>query len=182
METERLIIRGAKSDDASDIYKIRNSEYVLKYNAMKALTFEEVMEEVVKDSASSDAFYLELKETESVIGTIYLEQDTLRYGVNSLGLSYYLCEDYSSKGYMTEALRKILQYVFEERGAEVLTVRAFKDNVASIRLIEKLGFTYEGCLRKCVKGYQDIIYDDMVFSMLKEEYYAITKPADDINV
>lgn len=172
MDTERLIIRRANSDDSADICKIRNSEFVLKYNAMKVIAFEQVMEEVAKASISEDVFYLELKATGKVIGAIFLEEDNLRYEVDSLCLSYYLGEEYVSLGYMTEALRKILQHAFEDRGIEVLTVRVFKENTASIKLIEKLGFVYEGCLRKCVKGYQSIIYDDMVYSMLKEEYFS----------
>ena len=39
----------------------------------------------------------------------------------------------------------------------------------SCALIEGLGFEREGVLRKCVKGYQDVIYDDIVYSLLKED-------------
>ena len=90
--------------------------------------------------------------------------------MNSLTISYYLGEEYASKGYMTEALREIIRFTFEDRKAEVLSVRVFKENIASRRLVEKLGFVYEGCIRKCVKAYGDIVYDDMIYSILKEEY------------
>ncbi len=172
METDRLILRGLQPGDEKHIFEIRNSDYVMKYNAMKPSTMEELQEEIKKEMESEDTYCMVLKETNEFIGMIFLSQDSLRYRVNALCLSYYLGEQYASKGYMTEALREIIRYVFEDRGVDVLSVRAFKANEASIRLIEKLGFVYEGCIRRCVKGYQDIIYDDMVYSILKEEYNA----------
>lgn len=172
MKTERLILRVAKPGDEEDLFEIRNSEYVLKYNCMKLITKEMLQEQLVKDMESEDTYCIELRESGKVIGKVDIDPDTLRYGVNALGLSYYLGEVYSSKGYMTEALKEIIRYVFEERQVEVLSVRLFKDNGASGRLAEKLGFTYEGCIRRGVKGYNDIIYDDMIYSLLKEEYEA----------
>ena len=172
METERLLLRGLLLGDEEDLFEIRNSEYVLKYNCMKKTTMEQFQEQVTKDMESKDIHCIVLKESGKVIGMIDLEPDGLRYGVNSLVISYYLGEQYASKGYMTEALREMLRYVFEEIGSDVLAVRAFKDNEASGKLIEKLGFIYEGCIRRGVKGYQDIIYDDMIYSMLREEYEA----------
>ena len=170
METERLILRAARPQDAEELYELRNSEYILQYNCMSKVTMEELQESIAKDMESDNAFYIELKENKKVIGVIDLDQDNLRYKVNSLSISYYLGEEYASRGYMTEALREIIRYTFEERRAEVLSVRVFKDNMASRRLVEKLGFVSEGCIRRCVKAYGDIIYDDMIYSILKEEY------------
>ncbi|MDF2905625.1 MAG: hypothetical protein K0R34_946 [Herbinix sp.] len=170
METERLLLRVAQPGDENDLYEIRNSEYVLKYNCMKKITMEQLQEQIMKDMESNDTYCIVLKENDKVIGKVDIDPDTLRYGVNALGISYYLGEQYASKGYMTEALREVIRYAFEERSVDVLSVRAFKDNEASTRLIEKLGFIQEGCIRRGVKGYQDIVYDDMIFSILREEY------------
>jgi ribosomal-protein-alanine N-acetyltransferase len=170
METERLIIRNALCGDETDLYEIRNSEFVLRYNCMKKITKEQLGEQIAKDMESDRVFHIVLKETGKVIGNIDLDTDTLRYGVNALSLSYYLGEEYGSRGYMTEALREMIRYVFEERQAEVLSVRVFKGNTASGRLVEKLGFVNEGCIRSCVKGYDEMIHDDMIYSMLKREY------------
>ncbi len=169
METNRLIIRNAKISDVDDIFEMRNSEFVLKYNAMKVLTYEQMSAQVCKDVDSSNSFCLELKETGKVIGKIDLDEDSLRYGVNSLCISYYLNENYASKGYMFEALNEVIRHVFEDRKIDVLSVRVFKENNASRLLVEKLGFKYEGCIRMCVKGYNNVVYDDLIFSMIKDE-------------
>jgi [ribosomal protein S5]-alanine N-acetyltransferase len=172
METERLILRGAQPGDDERLFELRNSEYVLRYNCMQKVTKEQWKEQVTKYAESQDVFCIQRKEDGRVIGMIDLDPDSLRYGVNALCLSYYLGEEYANKGYMSEALREMIRYAFEERSAEVLTVRAFKDNTASIKLIEKLGFIHEGCLRNGVKGYGDIIHDDMIYSILREDYLA----------
>ncbi len=172
METERLLLRGSQLGDEEDLFEIRNSEFVLKYNCMKKITLEQLQDQVKKDMESKDTFCIVQKESGKVIGKVDIDQDSLRYGVNALGISYYLGEQYTSKGFMTEALREIIRYAFEERFVEVLSVRVFRDNRASRRLVEKLGFVNDGCIRRCVKGYQDIIYDDMIYSMLREEYEA----------
>lgn len=170
METERLILRYAKLGDENEIYELRNSEYVLKYNCMSKVTMEQLREQVKKDMTSDHVFYMETIEDHRVIGIIDLHEDSLRYGVNSLCFSYYLAQEYASKGYMSEALREMLRYCFKERKTEVVSVRVFKENMASRRLVEKLGFINEGCIRRCVKGYQGILYDDLIYSILKEEY------------
>jgi ribosomal-protein-alanine N-acetyltransferase len=172
METERLILRGVQPGDEKDLFEIRNDEFVLRYNCMKPITMSELQEQIRKDMVSENIFCIVLKECNRVIGMIDIDPDSLRYGVNALGLSYYLGEAYSAKGYMTEALREIIRYIFEERMAEVISIRVFKDNMGSRKLAEKLGFINEGCIRRAVKGYKDIIYDDMIYSLLKEEYEA----------
>ena len=170
MDTERLLLRGIQPGDEEDLFEIRNSEYILKYNCMKKITMEQLQEQIRKDMENKDIFCIVLKENNKVIGMVDIGQDTLRYGVNSQGISYYLGEQYASKGYMTEALREIIRHAFEEKSLDVLSVRAFKDNEASRRLIEKLGFEYEGCIRRGVKGYQDIVHDDMIYSILRQDY------------
>jgi len=175
VETERLILRAPKPGDEEEFLAIRNSEFVLKYNCMPKVTIEELLEKTTEKMEEGEVFYLELKENGKVIGFIGLNPDTLRYRVNSICISYYLGEDYSRKGYMTEALEEIIRYVFEEKQVDVLSARVFKENIASRRLVEKLGFVNEGCIRRCVKAYQDIIYDDMVYSILREEYEARRK-------
>lgn len=170
IETDRLILRNAKPEDAAELLEIRNSEFVMQYNCMKVFTPDDAAKEIEKDALSDKMIYMELKETGALIGIISLDDDTLRHRVNSLTLAYYLGENYASKGYMTEALRDVVEYAFEELGVEVLAARVFSENEASLKLIKGLGFKHEGTLRHCVKGHDDLVHDDMVFSIIKEDY------------
>ena len=69
---------------------------------------------------------------------------------------------------MYEALKLIIKELFEQ-GIEVISGRVFVDNTASKKLLIKLGFVLEGHLRRAVKGFQGIIYDDLLFSLLKDD-------------
>ncbi|MBV9419368.1 MAG: GNAT family N-acetyltransferase, partial [Alphaproteobacteria bacterium] len=51
------------------------------------------------------------------------------------------------KGYAREAMTRVMRYGFEELGLERLWARFHAGNDASKRLLEALGFTYEGTLR-----------------------------------
>ena len=104
-----------------------------------------------------------------VIGVIYLNEDRLRHKVESLCLVYYMNEKYTGKGYMSEALNVVIDYIFSHTSTEMISAKVFKENKDSAKLLERLHFTYEGCIRKCVKGYNDIIYDDLLFSLFKDE-------------
>jgi ribosomal-protein-alanine N-acetyltransferase len=58
-------------------------------------------------------------------------------------VAYLLDKDYWNRGYATEAARISLRYGFEEKGLERIIALAFPENAASIRVMEKIGMTYE---------------------------------------
>lgn len=175
LKSERLIIRNAKLDDVKDIYELVNSEFVMKYNVMEKETIDVTAITVESNIHDDKTFYLEMKSSKHVIGVVTLARDSLRYGVNSLMLEYYLGEAYARQGYMSEALKCLIDYAFNTLNVDIVSARAFKDNIASINLLNKLGFVHEGTLRRCVRGHGGIVYDDMLFSLMKEEYMVINK-------
>lgn len=169
IKTDRLIVRKAIDTDITDVAEMRNSEFVLKYNGMAKLNLDQLKEMIVEDSQNEYAFYIVEPIENKVIGSIYLNPDRLRHKVDSLCLSYYMNEKYAGKGYMSEALNAVIDYIFSQTAIEIISARVFKENKDSAKLLERLNFTYEGCIRKCVKGYNDIVYDDLLFSLFKEE-------------
>ena len=54
-----------------------------------------------------------------------------------------IAPEYQRKGYATEVCRAILTYAKEELEAESVNCLVDEKNVPSVRLVEKLGFTYE---------------------------------------
>jgi [ribosomal protein S5]-alanine N-acetyltransferase len=61
-----------------------------------------------------------------------------------LEVGYILCPKRQGKGLMTEAMRALLAYCFEELGVHRVQALIHPDNSASIRLVERLGFCCEG--------------------------------------
>ena len=83
-------------------------------------------------------------------------------------LGYYVAEEYWGKGIMTEAVRKICEYVFSRSDIIRIYAEPFANNKASCRVLEKAGFQYEGTLRSnAVKNGK--VIDMKMYSLLKEE-------------
>lgn len=163
--TKRLRLRQPESKDVETILKIHNSEFVLRYNAMKKYTKADMLKDI--ETQKNRTLYLELRESKEIIGAIFINPDILRYQVKAVNLSYYLGEEFQNCGYMFEALEALITKLFENN-IDVISARVFVENIASKRLLEKLGFSLEGCLRHAIKGYCGTIHDDLLFSLIRE--------------
>lgn len=154
--------------DLNDILPIHNSEFVLTYNAMRIVSRDEMLQSIKK--STENTLYIFHKLDKRVIGAIFIVEDQLRYKANSVCLAYYLSEEYAKNGYMSEALTKVIELLFD-KGFDIISARTFSKNIASFKLLKKLGFLHEGTIRHAVLGYNDIIYDDDIFSITKKEFY-----------
>lgn len=110
--TERLILRSPDNNDAQTLLKIHNDMATLKFNAMTKYEFAEMIRDIEREH---DMMYcIELKNSNNVIGAVFINTDRLRYRVNALSLSYYLDCRYYRNGYMYEALQAIIIKLFEQ--------------------------------------------------------------------
>ena len=83
-------------------------------------------------------------------------------------LGYYIAEEYWGKGIMTEAVKQICKYVFAKSDIIRIYAEPFAYNIASCRVLEKVGFQYEGTLRSnAVKNGR--VIDMKMYSLLKAE-------------
>ena len=170
LETERLILRKPEEKDVDDYMEFVNSEFVNRYNAMTPVTREKAQARFREAGDDLSTIAIELKETGKVIGMIYTDEDSLRYGVASKEFSYFLREEEARRGYMKEALSALIDHFFTEEKLSCVAARCFAPNVASQRLLESLGFTRDGVVRKCVRGYKDIVFDDCLYSLMREDW------------
>lgn len=86
-------------------------------------------------------------------------------------LGYYIAEEYWGKGIMTEAVKQICEYVFENSDMIRIYAEPFAYNTASCRVLEKAGFRYEGTLRSNAVKSGNVI-DMKMYSLLKNEQEA----------
>ena len=168
LETKRLIIRPLEVGDLEDYIRIHNDPFVLKYSAMVETNRERALAYLSKQLETELA--LEEKASGKVIGVICLEEDSLRWGVESIEFAYFLGQPYARRGYMKEALGAVIGEIFRQGKADSVCARCFLPNIASQRLLESLGFHRDGVIRRCVKGYGGVIYDDVIYSLLREEF------------
>jgi ribosomal-protein-serine acetyltransferase len=87
----------------------------------------------------------------------------------SAELGYWLRSDQAGNGYMTEAAEAMVRFGFNELGLHRIELAAGVENLASIRVAEKLGFVRGGVLRDRSRG-ADGWYDCYVFDLLEKEW------------
>lgn len=77
-------------------------------------------------------------------------------------------KSFAGKGYMSEALLLFCAYMFAVWPINRLQVNIMSQNIPSIRVVEKCGFTYEGTMRQAT--FHNGIYHDLrLYSLLRDE-------------
>ena len=83
-------------------------------------------------------------------------------------LGYWLAEPYWGRGIMTAAVTSITHFGFQELGLNRIHAEPFEHNEASVRVLKKAGFEYEGRLRSSVVKDSKVL-DQFVYSKIKDE-------------
>ncbi len=170
LETERLVIRRMEYDDADDFFEIYENNDVTEYLDWTGPESEETAEMLIDyfnnqfDSMSAIRWGIEEKDSGILIGTMVLH-DFIKEGIADLG--YDLNRKFWKKGFMTEAMKAVLDFSFKQMGLHRVQCLISPDNTPSVALVEKLGFTKEGLLRK--RGFHEdkkFFYDVLQYSLL----------------
>lgn len=95
-------------------------------------------------------FLICLKETREVIGKLILSE-VARGNYQSCWIGYFLDREYNGKGYMTEAVKLVVNYAFQELKLHRIEAGVMPHNTGSMKVLLKAGFHKEGIARKNVK-------------------------------
>ncbi len=115
------------------------------------------------------AYAVTLRQGGELVGNIGLHPEMAHRRAE---LGYWMGVPYWGQGYCTEAAAAMLCYGFEELGLHRIMARHFKRNPASGRVMQKIGMTYEGCMRQHFLKWSQ--YEDVVFyGLLREEWAAM---------
>lgn len=86
-------------------------------------------------------------------------------------LAYLIDPGHRGEGYATAAARELIQFGFRELGLNRIEAKALALNDGSRRVLEKLGFTIEGCRRESVPFDGEYV-DEIYYGLLAEEWGA----------
>lgn len=169
--TERLIIRRFKASDWQDIYEYLSDEEVIRYEPYEAMTKEQVKRETEKRVDHESFYAVCLKETEKMIGNIYLDKDDF----DTYELGYVFNRNYQKRGFAFEGAKAVLDYAFNELNAWRVTAMCNPENTASWKLLERLSFRREGHLVANIYFRKDehdepIWQDTYEYAVLKSEW------------
>lgn len=91
---------------------------------------------------------------------------------------YDLHKDYWRKGIMTDALKVTMQYLFKYAGLHRIEAVTIADNVPSMAILKKLGFTHEGSLEN-YRYYNNKPHDVEMFGLTKKAFQDYLKTQSD---
>jgi len=153
LETKRLMLKVLHESDASKVldYYLRNKNFLADWEPVRGeefytLTYQQsqITNELnlISEGRLFKVWILE-KGNNSLIGSIALN-NIVRGSFQSCHLGYKLDESKINKGYMTEALEKVIEYAFEELQLHRIEANIIPHNIRSLSVVEKLGFYNEG--------------------------------------
>ncbi len=171
LETERLLLRGWMLDDLDDLCEYAQNVDVGVMQGWKPHeSKEESLAALNSYIADDERWAIVLKRNNKVIGSIKMSPDENRGRYYAKYVSYVLSADYWGKGYMTEALSRIIKYAFEEMKLDLLSAFHFPHNNRSKRVLERCGFQYETTIKQGRKIYTGQVFDTVCYAILAEEY------------
>jgi RimJ/RimL family protein N-acetyltransferase len=130
------------------------------------------MLEKVFDSWSKDNNRIDLiiclKENDKVIGDLAILDIEHKERKGSFRIAI-TDEAYTSHGYGTEALRLIIDYMFNTLNLRRIAINVYSFNERAINAYKKLGFKHEGILREDLY-FDGKYHDNILMGLLKKEY------------
>ena len=174
IETERLILRRFEPGDARDVYNNwACDDDVNRYMTSTSLTDPSQAEKAVDSWASryNDEFYhwnITFKDNSTVKSAGFVCVVACDNDAQKVELGYCIGKKWWNNGYMTEAVKAVVDYIFNEVGVNRVEIQYDTDNPASGKVAQKCGMQYEGTLRQNMNN-KGKFCDIAVYSVLAQD-------------
>lgn len=181
--TERLVLQPVECEDAADLYALWSTDgFDISGGFAKPENLQSVLENIKYfKTLNSSGFYfkwsIRSRETYEFLGEF--ESFPLKPQIRpwyEWGLGYCLKGSVWGHGYMTEALRRFLQFAFEETVILRIKADVMESNSRSLNLLHKLGFHQEGI--QASKNYSNGKFNDMILMAYARDRYISEKSFD----
>ncbi len=175
LTTERLLLSPVDGSDARDMWNaVEMSRAHLEpwlpwvpFNADLDASFRYGEASAADwDAARACRFAIRDRGSRQFLGVVGLE--SIAHLHESAELGYWLRVDTTGRGYMTEASRALLNWTFGPMRAHRVRVAAATDNHASLAVIRRLGFRFEGIAREAERCHARWL-DHAVFALLAND-------------
>ncbi len=177
LETERLILRKVRLEDAKEAYdNWCSSDNVARYVLWtKHKDVEETKSlfsawEKMYEDPSTYRWIVQIKDTNELIGTIDVCSKKF-FCFSTCEIGYCYGEKFWNKGYATEVLKRVIKFLFEEVEAETICADHASLNPASGIVMKKSGMKCDGIQRSLIIDKDGIRNDIVNYSITKEDYF-----------
>jgi aminoglycoside 6'-N-acetyltransferase len=174
MASPRLVLRRMQSNDLQRLVAYRNDPRIARFQGWETMSEEAAV--AFLDEQKSQApllpgqwlqIAITLKATDLLIGDCGLKIHTGNRRQASIGFT--LAHDFHGKGFATEAVSTLLDYVFGELSLHRVQADTDPQNTAAWRLLERLGLRREAHLRQSL-WFKGRWADEYIYATLSEEW------------
>ncbi len=171
LKTERLILRVAEYRDAKAIFSYRSDSKTNKYQGWIPKTIEDVdsfLENISSEINVAETWFqfviIEIEGNEILgdIGIHFIDDKQAEIGCT-------LDKKHQGKGYATEALESIIDYLFIDLNKHRIICSIDPQNISSIELVKRLGFRKEAHFKESIL-INGVWVDDVIYAILKKEW------------
>lgn len=181
INTENLIIKPYCIDDIDDLYKIYSDEKVMQYIPEGVMSYKWVKDLIIwmvgycyekntPENIIKFGVSIMDKKSNRVIGWCGL--GSVDCNPDDVEIFYGLSSEYWGRGLATEAANAMLNYGFNTIGIKRIVALVKPDNIASKKVIDKIGMNFEKILKVDDLNYSG--YDgELYYSMTQDEYNGV---------
>lgn len=150
----------------------RNRNYLRKWlpwvdEMTSAQVYEPIIKEWQNQLSAHQAFQTGIRYRDKLVGMVGFH--SIDWNNRKASLGYWLAQDYQGIGIMTRSCVTMINYAFTLYNLNRVEIQAGVENLKSRAIPERLGFTYEGCIRDGEFLYDHYI-DLIMYGMLKRDW------------
>ncbi|ETT69685.1 GNAT family protein [Paenibacillus sp. FSL R7-277] len=172
--SDRLVIRKFDLQDVHSFYQYRTNPEVSRFQSWDHYTLQEaeafISRQIVHSPDQPGTWFqyaIALTESDQLIGDCAIH--TLADEPRMVEIGFTLAPEHQGKGYMNEALRVLIDYVFGLLNKHKLIAFTDVRNTKSIQVLERLGMRREGHLLENYMS-KGIWVDEFQYAMLRSEW------------
>lgn len=173
LETERLLLRRLTNDDFEEVIALRGNPETMKFiprplvkTKEDALEHLRMMEEKIVNNTGIN-WGITIKGNPKIIGIIGHYKIQPENHRSEIG--YMMLPEFNGKGYMSEAIKVVLAYGFDQLNLHSIEAVIDPDNVASEKILQKIGFVKEAHILEN-ELWDGKFWDSVIYSLLKRNF------------
>ncbi|GAB1378379.1 GNAT family N-acetyltransferase [Pararhodobacter aggregans] len=167
LTTRRFLLRALQRSDAAALYGTLSDEGQCRYLSRPHFTSVEELADWLTDPDWPGRTWIAVDRSDGTLAGRYVACPGRDEGVLELG--YITLAEYQGRGVAAECMTALVDHLFAEGAYRRLYVEIDAENLASVRLAERLGFTREGCLRQHETTHNGLC-DLLVYGLLRGEW------------
>ncbi|MDD5086935.1 MAG: GNAT family protein [Candidatus Nanoarchaeia archaeon] len=169
---KRINLRTPEVKDAESIKEYAQDKSISKYTVHIPYPYriEDALSFIKKNREKlekKEEYSLGIELNKEIVGMVSLFN--INYKNKNAELGYWIGKPFRGKGYASEAAKMIIDFGFNKLGFRRIFAKLNHENTDSIKVLERIGFKYEGRLTK--HRFQNGRYcDELRYGLLKEEF------------